>query len=154
MTSPTAKPKESQPAAQSPQINPEVLVLARQKHLLAKTVWWLLQNHNAIEQGVFIPSATINEDEIPDLWNLKTEEDADGNLKITADLLPDLTDEQITQIAGFLLGTKEPILAVIEKFKLPQGPAHIEAAVRPWVVRYEGVWVVPSSLNPPATAAE
>lgn len=137
MNSPTEKPSKSkQPATEM--FNPETLVLAKQKLMLAKMVWWLLRNHNATNG----PTAIIDDEQIPLLWNLNTR-DVDGKLQITADLLPDLTDEQISSIVEFLLGTTKTLVDVIEKFQLPQPPDYIEAALRNYVVRYDGKWIHP-----------
>jgi hypothetical protein len=107
----------------------------RQKLLLAKVVWYLLIHHNC-HTG---QSHSIDERAIPDLWNL-TFKDEDEQLVIRAELLPEITDEQIAQVCEFLLGTKETMSAVIEKFKLPQPPAYLTAMIRDHVVPIQGVW--------------
>jgi hypothetical protein len=140
MTFPTEKPSDSNPAPKPQQqtetFNPEVLVLARQKVLLAKTIWWLLVNHNANNGN----SARIDENNIPDLWNLTFPQD-DKFLHVKADLLPEITEKQITQVVKLLIGTTKRILEAIDKFKLPQPPQYIEAMIRDHIVLVKGTWV-------------
>lgn len=141
MNSPTEKPQKSKQTATA-NFNPEVLVLVKVKLMLAKTVWWLLRNPSAIVDGV----ALVDDEGISPLWNL-TPKEVDGKLHFTADLLPDLTDNQISNVVEFLLGTKNTLPDAIEKFTLPQAPDYIEASIRQYVVRHDGTWMHPDQAG-------
>lgn len=146
MNSPTDKQPNSTPAAPQPpqaEINPEVLILAKQKLLLAKTVWLLLVEHNCNAGN----SHAIDDASIPDLWNLKFNENEKGHLLVRAEMLPEITTAQIRDVVDFLLGTKRSVHEAIEKFKLVQPPDYVTAMIRDLTVQVDGTWTDALSLH-------
>lgn len=97
--------------------------LHAKKLQLERTLWLVIRTFG--KEFRTEPTVTINQEEMSLLWDLKFSEDpaAPGKLTLTANLLPEASDEQIDRIRRALLADPSGLKAALDAVGLPDHPA-------------------------------
>lgn len=139
----------TKPMQNTPQSDPQDYELQLTKMMaynlqLTRIVWQLV--------SLLGGKATIRPEEISMLWDLKrtpVQGQRGKELILEADLLPEIPEETIQQMAKELGGTQTDLLAIREKYNIGSyTPPYIELRLARYVRFIDGHWQNPGAPDP------